>query len=476
MFAWIVTCTRKSLALIREKLHNLDYHNLNYVSSMKFIGREKELEALERTRLAAQNTASRMTVVTGRRRVGKTTLIRESLRNSESLYFFVPVASEAQLCARFAAEARKTLNVYLPSGINEFRELFEALMEYSKTHHFTLVIDEFQNFLSINPTIYGWMQDTWDRLKDSTHLHLILSGSSYSMMRRIFEDSHEPLFGRATTKIEVRSFFPSELKEAFTNTCPSYENEDLLALYTITGGVPFYVADFLDNGAHTLSKMVQWLLSPGTIYKVEGRDLVRLEIGEGSYRHQAVLSAIAMGATKFAEIESKSGLENIAPYLERLEYSGFIQRNRPILSKPTTKVARWAIGDPFLRFWYRFMAQDEGLLEAGFVEPVEKRILEEYPTYSGAMLERWFREALMQTGKYRRVGSWWNSASEAGAKQWEVDIVAIGLSEKDAYVAEVKRQRKAFKEKVFLEKVEHLKTTILHGMNVSFGCLTMEDM
>ena len=296
------------------------------------------------------------------------------------------------------------------------------------------------------------------------------------MMRRIFEDSREPLFGRATTKLEFQAFFPSQLKEAFAEVSPSYKNEDLLALYTITGGVPFYVSDFLDNGAHTVKRMLERVLDPRLIYAAEARELVRQEIGEGSYRYQAVLSAMAMGATRFAEIERHSGLDNIAPYLDRLEASGLIKRERPIFAKPAAKVSRWIINDPFLRFWYRYVAQDVGLLEAGFVESVEKRILDEFPAYSDAMLERWFREALMQTGKYRRVGSWWNSVSEAGAKQREVDIVAIGLSEKDAYVAEVKRQRKAFKEKVFLEKVEHLKTTILHGMNVSFGCLTMEDM
>ena len=443
---------------------------------MKFIGRNRELEALKRTRLAAKNAASRMTVVTGRRRVGKTTLIRESLQKEKALYLFVQVTSEAQLCAHFTEEAKRTLGMELPSGIIEFMELFKALMQYSREHHFTLVIDEFQNFLSINPTIYGWMQDTWDRLKDSTHLNLILCGSSCSGMQRIFSNTRAPLFGRATTKLELRAFSPSQLKEAFAEVSPSYKNEDLLALYTITGGVPFYVADLLDNGAHTLKRMLERVLNPGLIYTAEARELVRQEIGEGSYRYQAVLSAMAMGATKFAEIERHSGLDNIAPYLDRLETSGLIKRERPILARPAAKVSRWIINDPFLRFWYRFMAQDEGLLEAGFVEPVEQRILEEYPTYSGAMLERWFREALMQTGKYRRVGSWWNSASEAGAKQWEVDIVAIGLTEKDAFVAEARRDRKAFKEKAFLEKVEHLKATILHGMNVSFGCLTMEDM
>ena len=92
------------------------------------------------------------------------------------------------------------------------------------------------------------------------------------------------------------------------------------------------------------------------------------------------------------------------------------------------------------------------------------------------MLERWFRQALMETGKYRVVGAWWDSASGAGGAQNEVDVVALGISGKDAFVGEVKRKRKSFHEKAFLEKVEHLKVTILRGFTIETGCLTLDEM
>ncbi len=443
---------------------------------MQFQGRKIELNVLERTRQAAEQGPSRMTVVTGRRRVGKTTLIQQSVKDQVSLYLFVSQTTEVQLCERFAQAARKVLKIFLPAGMKQFSDLFEALMMYGKDHHFTLIIDEFQNFSAINPSVFGYMQDIWDRLKDESRVHLVLSGSSYSMMHQIFEDSHQPLFGRATTKLQVRPFAPSDLKAALASVAPDYAKDDLLALYAFTGGVPFYVADLLDNGAVTLPKMIEWLLAPGTIYKVEGRDLVRLEMGEGSKRYQAIMTAISHGATKYADIETLSELKNISPYLERLEFCGFIERLRPILSKPATKSSRWVIKDPFLRFWYRFIAADEGLLEAGFTAPTAEKILADYSTFSGPMLERWFREALMETGKYRVVGAWWDSASGAGGAQNEVDVVALGISGKDAFVGEVKRKRKAFHEKAFLEKVEHLKTTILRGLTIETGCLTLDEM
>ena len=187
---------------------------------MEFYGRQTELAVLERTRIAAQKGPARMTIVTGRRRVGKTTLIQRSVRNQVALYFFVTQTTEAQLCERFTQAASQVLNLFLPTGIQNFSDLFEALMLFSKERHFTLVIDEFQNFATGISAIFSCMQDTWDRLKDTSRMHLILSGSSYSMMYRIFEDAHQPLFGRATTKLRVKPFSPSDLKEALAQAAP----------------------------------------------------------------------------------------------------------------------------------------------------------------------------------------------------------------------------------------------------------------
>lgn len=439
---------------------------------MRFLGRQRELAVLERTRVAAERGPARMTVVTGRRRVGKTTLIQQSVVDQLSLYLFVSPITEVQLCQRFSQAARNTLGIFLPSGIHQFSELFEALMTYGKDRHFTLIIDEFQNFMSINPSVYSFMQDIWDRLKDESRIHLVLSGSSYSLMKKIFEDSHQPLFGRATTKLKVFPFSPADLKSVMSTTSSDFKNDDLLALYTFTGGVPFYVADLIDNGATTMQEMVDWILAPGTLYKMEGRDLLRLEIGEGSQRYQAIMTAIANEATKYADIELLSGTSNLSPYLERLERSGFIEKIRPMFSKPDTRNARWIVRDPFLRFWYRFVFPDEGLLDAGFTQPTMNKILSDYPTFSGPMLERWFRESLMETGKYREVGAWWDTS---GAQN-EIDIVAIAIEGKAAFVGEVKRKRKSFHEKAFIDKVNHLKTKILHGYDVTQGCLTLDEM
>ena len=125
-----------------------------------------------------------------------------------------------------------------------------------------------------------------------------------------------------------------------------------------------------------------------------------------------------------------------------------------------------------VKFWYRFIFPDEGLLDAGFTIPTKTKILDDYPTFSGPMLEKWFREKLMESGNYREIGSWW----EMKGDQNEVDIVAIGVLDKTAFVAEVKRQRKSFHERAFIDKVEHLKTTILHGYDITTYCLTLADM
>lgn len=442
---------------------------------MKFHGRKKELAILARARLGALQGPSRMTVVTGRRRIGKTTLIKKSVENERELYFFVASTSEALLCERFAREAKKRLGIVVPAGLTSFADLFECLMIASKEAPFTLIIDEFQNFLSVNESVYRLMQDIWDRLKDETHLHLVLSGSS-STMKKLFEDRRQPLFGRATTKLALRAFSPSDIKAVLAAETSDYTHDDLLALYTLTGGVPFYVADLLDNGAVTREKIVERMLTPGTIYLMEGRDLLRLEIGNQSERYQAVLGVMAGGASKMAEISEKSGVENVSAYLERLERYGFVEKRRPIFAKANSRNVRWTIKDPFLRFWFRFISPNEGLLEAGFPERTIEKIKTDYPTFSGPILERWFREALMESGRYRAVESWWNSARGAGGGQSEVDVVAVSIDGKKAYVAEVNRERKSFREHEFRDKVEILKTTVLHGMDVEIACLTMEDM
>ena len=139
-----------------------------------------------------------MTVIVGRRRIGKTKLIQEAYK--EKIYLFVSKKNEALLCEEFITIIQDAMNIKVFGKIIKFKELFEYLMELSKTKYFTLVIDEFQEFLQINDSIYSDMQNIWDNYKDNSKMNLVLSGSIYSLMKKIFEDKKEPLFGRANNK------------------------------------------------------------------------------------------------------------------------------------------------------------------------------------------------------------------------------------------------------------------------------------
>ncbi len=134
-----------------------------------------------------------MTVITGRRRVGKTRLIKESLAGSVYLYFFVSRKEEPLLCAEFKDQVEQVLETEMIGNFNKFRLIFQWLCSEAKRRHINLVIDEFQEFFRINPSIYSDIQNYWDGGKELMHMNLILSGSIQSLMRKIFDSYHEPL-------------------------------------------------------------------------------------------------------------------------------------------------------------------------------------------------------------------------------------------------------------------------------------------
>lgn len=443
---------------------------------MHFIGRKQELEALEVAFRGAAHSPSRMTVVTGRRRVGKTTLIRESTKDKPSVTWFMTAATEKDLVARLTQATVSALGSIVPEGLTTFAGLFEALMIYARHHHFSLVMDEFQNLAKVNSGLFARIQDIWDSNKDQTHMHLILCGSSYSMMKKIFEDNREPLFGRATTKIHLQPFAADKLISLVEQAPVKISNDDLLALYSITGGVALYVADFVDNGIFHKEQMFEWTVRPGSLFLSEGYDLLRLEVAAGQSTYISILRALAHGQTQAPRIADLIGVSPLNSYLERLELYGFIEKMRPILAKPNSRSVRWQICDPFLRFWFRYIEGNQDLIENGMSSVLVQDIAESYETFSGPMLERFFRQKLIRTGKYTTVGSWWKQKRGAQGDLNEIDLIAIGRDRKSAFVAEVKRQKKSFREGVFLDKVEHLKKSVLAGYDVQTAYLTLEDL
>lgn len=329
---------------------------------MKFYGRKEELERLETRRRVAENCCSQMTCVAGRRGVGKTSVILQSLQEEPNLYFYVCGTSETILCRTFSETVRREFGLFVPSGISEFAELFELLLHYGKTRHYTLVLDDFQNFMQINPFVCDRMQQIWERTKKETKVHLILASTFGALNRKL---SAETLLKSADEQIELQPFSVFELKNLTAESEPRLKEGDFDALMHLTGGVPSYVADLIDHGSLTLSSMAERLLSPTAPYILEGRELLRGEFGEGGYRFNAVLEAMSSGACKYAEIAEVSGVSNLSPYLDKLEKYGLIAKKHPPSAKPGTRKAIWYMQDPFLQFWYRYILPNEGLLNAG---------------------------------------------------------------------------------------------------------------
>lgn len=445
---------------------------------MKFYNREKELESLREIGKISFETHSQMTVVSGRRRIGKTSLIKKAFEGDAGpmLYFFVGRKTEMLLVKEFMQEVEAKLGGYIPDGITSFGSLFKFLLERAKSTHFTLIIDEFQDFSRINPSIFSDMQNLWDSYRNSTRMNLVLSGSVVTMINKIFRDSKEPLFGRADNFLKLKPFKTSVIKEILSDFNPEYDNKDLLALYTVTGGIPKYIEILCERGKVTEESILKYIVSENSPFLEEGRSLLISEMGKEYSTYFSILQAISSGKTTQNEISTAIGGLQIGGHLEKLEDTyNIITKIRPVLSKPGVRSAvRYAITDNFLSFWFRFIERNRSMIELDNFQDLEAITMEHYPTFSGLILEKYFRQKLGEEGGYKEVGAWWEGRERD--ESHEIDIVALSTTGRNALVAEVKRARRNYEHKQFMAKVDILRQKALKGYEVTPRLLTMDDM
>lgn len=445
---------------------------------MRFYNRENEIAELKRICNLSFTHNSRMTVLTGRRRIGKTSLIKKAFEDSDApmLYFFTGRKAEAALVDDFVSEIHDKLHGYVPEGLMSVTGVLRHLFELAKTERFTLVIDEFQEFMTVNPSVFSDLQNLWDSYRLDTRMNLVLSGSVMSMMRRIFTDAHEPLFGRADNIINLRPFRIKVVKEILQDYNPEYTNGDLLALYSITGGIPKYIELFCDNGHVTEESMLRFSVSYMSPFIDEGRNLLITEFRRDYGTYFSILLAIAQGRTSQAEITAALGGMAIGGHLERLENTyNIISKFRPVMSKPGSKnTVRFRISDNFMQFWFRFIERNRSMIELDNYDDLREVVMRDYPAYSGLMLEKYFRQKLTEEGGFREMGSWWEA--KAGKEANEIDIVGIRTEGKSALVAEVKRNARNYDNKLFMAKIEHIRAKILSGYEIESRLYTIDDM
>ena len=441
---------------------------------MRFFDRETEFEKLREIENLSHEVAQ-FTIITGRRRIGKTEMVKKFYENRTMLYFFVARKAEADLCDIFIEEIRTKLHIpIMDSKGMSFATIFKFIMELSQNQHITLFIDEFQDFYRVNPSIYSDMQNIWDNYKNKAHINLIVAGSVNTLMNKIFKNKKEPLFGRQTSTMHIRPFKPSVLKEIMAEYYPNYKKSDLLAIYTLTGGVAKYVELLIDRKKFTEKKMLDMFFERDSYFLPEGKNMLVDEFGKDYGIYFSILTLIAQGRNTRSELEQTLNIKELSGYLKNLsEEYGLISKMQPIYEKSTNKNVHYTIDDQFLKFWFRFVYKYTHIIEAGGNEKLRTIAERDFTTVSGKSLEHYFNEVLKETGNYTRLGYWHDRKGEN-----EIDIIAEDEVDNKIEFIEVKRQAKNFDEEILRGKVESFMNTVgsFNGYEIIYRGLSIEDM
>ncbi len=450
----------------------------------KFYDRENEMRRLREMQRQAYDDCSRFVVLTGRRRVGKTSLVyhllEETSDEAPGLYFFVGRKTEAVLVRSWCEEVRGKLGEFVPEGIVSFRALMQLLLEIGKRRRFTLFVDEFQEFDNVNAGVFSDVQELWDKYKKGTNVCLIVSGSIFRLMEIIFKDEGQPLFGRDDCTIKLQPFSTETMKEILGDYKADYTNEDLLALWMITGGVARYVEQLMNNRCTDVKKMLHYVCSSGDSYFIEeGRSVLVQEFGKQYGTYFSILDQIAHGDVTQSEIEASLGMKVLGGQLKVLdEKYGIIQKKRPVGAKEGSQTVRYEIQDNFFRFWFRYIHRCNSLIEIGNLTALEAIMVKDYTTFSGISLERWFRQKMIESQRYRMIGGWWQSGgvnAKGNSDDFEIDIVAETL-EGGVEAYEVKRNAEKYSPARLQEKVAMMQRHLFQGKEVKMEGLSMEDM
>lgn len=402
-----------------------------------FLGRQKELEKLNEL---YDNDRFECVIIYGRRRVGKTTLINEFIRDKDAIYF---TGLETDSRDNLENLSRSILREQMPDAdsypaYGSYKDALDGVCERAKRKRLVLVMDEYPYLAESYPGMSSLLQVQIDEKYKSSKLMLILCGSSMSFMENQVLGYKSPLYGRRTAQFKIDPFKYYEAKEYFPKLAP----EKQAVLYGITGGIPQYL-DFMDGKASIAENIKHNFLEPSAYLYEEPGNLLKQEVRDPS-RYNAIIRAIATGCSRVAEISSKTGMESGAAtnYLNNLVSLGIVRKETPVGEKPSRKTI-YSIEDGMFRFWYRFIPENVSLIQNGMAERVWQRIEPQLSTFMGSVFEEICKQWLWRENaagrlplEFTQLGRWWGN-DPLRKEQAEIDIVAIA-NEDTALFAECK--------------------------------------
>lgn len=396
---------------------------------MTFSNREEELDALT---VAFESPGADCFVVYGRRRVGKTELLKEFCRDRPHIYFLAAQEAESRQREKFVAQVADYFDERVPR-IDGWDEAFEYLGEKLHAEDPVVVIDEFPYLVAENDSVPSYVQGFVDEQLQETDSMLVLCGSSVSTMESEVLGHESPLYGRRTAQLDVRPFSFTQARDVI-----EYDTADAIRSYSVTGGTPMYLTLF-DYEQSLAENVKSRVLSPTAVLYNEPEFLLRTELRNPA-RYMSILEAIALGHTTPNEVSGATGIDSgpLSKYLQTLRQLRLIDREVPVTaSGKKSKRSRYLVADEFLRFWFRYVEPNRSSIQEAPDVVYDGTIAPDLPTHTASTFEDVCQEAVWEGVRrgefdpYSEIGRWWYGEDE-------IDIVGLAPNDDRILFAECK--------------------------------------
>ncbi|MEG2356075.1 MAG: ATP-binding protein [Clostridia bacterium] len=400
-----------------------------------FIGRENELRTLNKLYMSDQ---FEFAVIYGRRRVGKTALIREFSKNKDTIFFTGVESNAKQNLDNFSRCIMEySTGIAVDSSFSSFQSAFEYVFELAKANRIVLVIDEYPYVARASTSLASTLQLLIDKNKDSTKLFLVLCGSSMAYMEDHVLAYKAPLYGRRTAQLKINPFEFFEACRYF----PKMSDEDKALAYGIVGGTPQYLMQ-LDDRLSMEENIKNTHLNPASSIFEEPNNLLKQEVREPAI-YNAVITAIATGCSKMNEISNQIDEDTsvCATYIKNLIALDIVKKEFPYGEKSSRKTI-YSIEDNMFRFWYRFVPENTSIICRGAADLAYARIAPQLNTYMGEVFEEICKQYLWRLllhgncpVNFSDLGRWWGANPKTKAQE-EIDM--MGTDKASALFGECK--------------------------------------
>lgn len=421
---------------------------------MNFLGREKEILDLEKE--YARDGG--FVVIYGRRRIGKTTLIKQFIKSKTAFYFLATKEVESQSMKRFAGVIARTTgnSVMQKAAFSDWLDLFQAVADYKPNEKKVLVIDEFPYLVKVNDSFPSILQNAWDEILKDSNVMLILCGSLISMMKKHALSYESPLYGRRTAQMRIA---PLPFTTVYENQKLSFE--EAAEQYSITGGVPKYM-EFFSDGQPLYEQIKENVLSKNGFLYEEPNFLLTDEV-QVPTNYFSIIKVIADGNHKLGTIAGILGLETSAltPYLKTLSELGFIEKQVPVTERNAEKTRKglYFISDNFLRFWFRYVYPYKGELELDntqiSLDELDKDFKEKFVAfaYEDICKEIFARLCSDKAIDFTpsKIGSYWLNDKSGNT---QIDVMAVDTVNKRLFAGECKYHNQPVDADVYFELVK----------------------